>query len=363
MIVPQIDLVKQHKDLRTEIFRVFEDILSSGRFILGRYVEEFERKAAEYLNVRYGVGVNSGTDALVIGLRSVGIGRGDKVITTTFSFFATVESIMLVGAEPVLVDIDERTFNISVEDVKSKMSEGIKAIIAVHLFGQMAEVEKLKFEGVHLIEDAAQAFGAMRNGIKAGSFGDVGAFSFYPTKNLSALGDGGLITTNIPEVYKNAKSLRVHGSYNEKYKHENIGYNSRLDEIQAAFLLVKLRYIDEWNRKRNEIAKIYDEELKDFVMIPYVLEGNFHIYHQYTIRTDARDKLAEHLRKNGIGVSIYYPIPLHLQKPLRELGYKEGEFPVAEKISKEVLSIPIYPEMEEWQVEFVISKIKEFFKG
>ncbi len=361
MIVPPINLRKQHEKLKEELLNSFKSLVESGNFILGDNVESFEKKAAEYLGVKFSLGVGSGTDALVISLRALGIGRGDKVITTTFSFFATVESVLLVGATPVLVDIDEETFNISVEGVRSALREDVKCILVVHLFGQMAEVESLKYEGVHLVEDAAQAFGARRRGFKAGSFGDVAAFSFYPTKNLSALGDGGLITTNNERLYNIARALRVHGSFKDKYHHELIGYNSRLDELQAAFLLIKIKYVDEWNRKRNLIARIYNDALKDVVITPKVAKGNFHIFHQYTIRTDKRDELFEFLRRKGIGVNIYYPIPLHLQKPLMEMGYKQGQFPVVERVSREVLGLPIYPELEDWQINYVIESVREFF--
>lgn len=360
--VPPIDLVKQNLQFEEEFLKAFSEIIRSGQFVLGENLRKFEEESAKYLGVKYSLGVNSGTDALVISLRALGIGKGDKVVVPAFSFFATVESVLLVGAEPIIVDIREDTFNIDPEAVKS-LDGKFRCIIPVHLFGQMAEVERLKFEGVFILEDSAQAFGASRFGRKAGSWGDISAFSFYPTKNLSALGDGGLITTNNERFYEIAKALRIHGSFGDRYSNEMVGYNSRLDEIQASFLLIKLKKIDDWNKRRNEIAKIYDEALKDLVIIPKVLEGNYHIYHQYTIRTERRDELFEFLRKNGIYASIYYPKPLHLQKPLLDLGYKVGQFPISEKISREVLSLPIFPEMEDWQINYVIEKVREFFKG
>ncbi len=363
LLVPPVDLRKQNLQFKEEFLKALSEIIDSGVFVLGKNVEDFEDGVCEYLGVKYSLGVNSGTDALVISLRAMGIGKGDKVIVPAFSFFATVEAVLLVGAYPVIVDIDGETFNIDVNAVNSDVVSGVKCIIAVHLFGQMAELEKLKFNGVHLLEDAAQAFGASRFDKKAGNWGDMAAFSFYPTKNLSALGDGGLITTNNEKFYQISKALRVHGSFGDRYSNDMVGYNSRLDEIQAAFLLIKLKKIDEWNKRRNRIAKIYDEALKDYVITPKVLEGNYHIYHQYTIRTDKRDELFKFLRDKGIGVMIYYPKPLHLQKPLLDLGYKEGQLPVAERVCNEVLSLPIYPEMEDWQVEYVIDSILEFFKG
>jgi len=345
-----------------DFLKALSEIIRSGQFVLGKNVQSFEEESAKYLGVKYSLGVNSGTDALVISLRALGIGRGDKVVVPAFSFYATVEAVLLVGAEPIIVDINEDTFNIDPEAVRA-LNSNFKCIIPVHLFGQMAEVERLKFDGVFILEDAAQAFGASRFGKKAGSWGDISAFSFYPTKNLSALGDGGLIATNNEKLYEIAKALRVHGSFGDKYSNEMVGYNSRLDEIQAAFLLIKLKKLDEWNKKRNEIAKIYNEALKDLVKVPKVAEGNYHIYHQYTIRTDKRDELFEFLKKNGISASIYYPKPLHLQKPLLDLGYKLGQLPVSEKVSREVLSLPIYPEMKDSQINYVIEKVREFFKG
>ncbi len=362
MTVPQIDLVKQNLQFEEEFLRALSEIIKSGQFVLGKNLKMFEEESAKYLGVRYALGVNSGTDALVISLRALGIGKGDKVVVPSFSFFATVEAVLLVGAYPVIVDIREDTFNIDPDAVRS-LNSNFRCIIPVHLFGQMAEVEKLNFEGVFILEDAAQAFGASRFGKKAGNWGDISAFSFYPTKNLSALGDGGLITTNNERLYETAKALRVHGSFEDRYSNDTVGYNSRLDEIQAAFLLIKLKKIEEWNRRRNEIARIYDEALKDLVKVPKVLEGNYHIYHQYTIRTERRDELLEFLKKNGISATIYYPKPLHLQKPLLDIGYKVGQFPVSEKVSREVLSLPIYPEMEDQQINYVVEKIREFFKG
>lgn len=363
LLVPPVDLRKQNLQFKEEFLKTLSEIIDSGKFILDKNVENFEKEVCKYLGVKHSVGVNSGTDALVISLRAMGVGRGDKVIVPAFSFFATVEAVLLVGAYPVIVDIDEKTFNIDVDAINSELIKGVKCIIAVHLFGQMAELEKLRLNGVYLLEDAAQAFGASRFGKKAGGWGDMAAFSFYPTKNLSALGDGGLITTNNEKFYKISKALRVHGAIGDRYSNEMVGYNSRLDEIQSAFLLIKLKKIDEWNKRRNHIAKIYDEALRDYVIIPEVSAGNYHIYHQYTIRTDRRDELFKFLRDRGIGVMIYYPKPLHLHKPLLDLGYKSGHFPVAEKICNEVLSLPIYPEMEEWQIEYVIDSILEFFKG
>ena len=361
MKVPPVNLVKQNLPFREEYEEILREILSDGLFVLGPRLRAFEEAFARYVGVKYALGVNSGTDALVLGLRAMGVGRGDEVITTPFTFYATVEAILLVGARPVFADIDPRTFNLNPEAVKDALTERTKVILPVHLYGQAARVEDMRFPGVAVLEDAAQAAGAERKGRKVGSLGDAAAFSFYPTKNLSALGDGGAITTDDPHLAERVRHLRVH-CQGDRYVHEGIGYNSRLDEIQAAFLKIKLRHLDGWNRRRREIARIYTEALKDTVITPYEDEGNFHVFHQYTVRVEDRDGLRDFLLSRGIGVSVFYPVPLHLQKVLREeFGYREGQFPEAERAAREVLSLPIYPEMEDWQVEYVVESVREYF--
>jgi len=358
--VPPVDLVRQNSPFAREFHEILNEILSDGRFVLDGRLERFEGEFARYVGVKHALGVNSGTDALVLSLRALGVGRGDEVITTPFTFYATVEAILLVGAKPVFADIEPETFNLNPEAVADAMGGSTKVILPVHLYGQAAEVERMRYPGVAILEDAAQAAGATRHGARVGSLGDIAAFSFYPTKNLSALGDGGAITTDDPSLADGVRRLRIHCQVG-KYEHADVGYNSRLDEIQAAFLSVKLRHLDSWNDRRRAIARRYSEALEDVVITPKVLEGNEHVFHQYTIRTDARDALKDFLIGRGIGVSVFYPVPLHLQKPLREFGYRRGEFPEAERASREVLSLPIYPELEDWQIDYVIESVRRFF--
>jgi len=366
MKIPIIDLVRQHKPIMDELVDAFKKVVESGQFILGYELEQFEKEAANYLGSKYALGVGNGTDALILALRAIDVQKGDEVITTPFTFFATAETIAILGAKPVFVDIEDETLNIDVTKIEEKITKRTKAILPVHIFGQGAKIEKIleiaKSYNLKVIEDTAQGFGAKRNGKYLGTFGDVGTFSFFPTKNLSCLGDGGLITTQDEAIYDIIKKLRVHGSP-RKYYHEMLGYNSRLDTLQAAFLRVKMKYIDRWNERRREIAAIYNRELSPYVRVPEVDEGNIHIYHQYTIRTDRRDELNAFLNQRGIMTQVHYPIPLHLQPALSYLGYKEGDFPVAEKATKEVLSLPVFPEMTDEEINYVIDSIKDFFRG
>ncbi len=364
--IPIIDLKRQHKPIEGELVEAFKKVLESGQFILGPELEKFEQNAAEYLKVKYAIGVGNGTDALTLALKALDIKEGDEVITTPFTFFATAETIAMLGAVPVFVDVDDSTLNIDANKIEEKITPKTKAILPVHIFGQGARMEKIleiaRKYNLKVIEDTAQGFGATRNGKYLGTIGDIGTFSFFPTKNLSCLGDGGLITTNDDSIAKKVKMLRVHGSP-KKYYHEFLGYNSRLDSIQAAFLNVKLKYIDRWNARRREIAEIYNRELKPFVRVPEVDEGNIHIYHQYTIRTDKRDALNDFLNNRGIMTQVHYPIPLHLQPALSYLGYKEGDLPVAERATKEVLSLPVFPEITDDEISYVIDSVKAFFRG
>jgi dTDP-4-amino-4,6-dideoxygalactose transaminase len=291
--------------------------------------------------------------------------EGDEVITTPFTFFATSEVISLLKAKPVFVDIDSKTFNIDPDKIEDAITTKTKAVIPVHLFGQMAEMDDIEYLAekydLYIIEDACQAIGAEYKGRRAGSIGDTGCFSFFPTKNLGAFGDGGLITTNDEKLYEKIKLLRVHGS-RKKYYHELIGHNSRLDEIQAAILRVKLKYLDNWIERRIEIAKIYSEGLKDLdVTVPEVKPYLRHVYHQYVIRTKHRDELQEYLSNKGIGTAIYYPLPLHLQECYKDLGYREGDLPEAEKASKEVIALPMWPELTNEEVNYIVESIREFF--
>jgi hypothetical protein len=365
MNIPAFDLKRQYRNLSSELLPILEEVMAKGQFILGENVELLEKELADYCGTKYAVGVASGTDALLLSLEALGIGEGDEVITTPFTFFATSEVISLLKAKPVFVDIDSKTFNIDPDKIEDAITTKTKAVIPVHLFGQMAEMDDIEYLAekydLYIIEDACQAIGAEYKGRRAGSIGDTGCFSFFPTKNLGAFGDGGLITTNDEKLYEKIKLLRVHGS-RKKYYHELIGHNSRLDEIQAAILRVKLKYLDDWIERRIEIAKIYSEGLKDLdVIVPEVKPYLRHVYHQYVIRTKHRDELQEYLFNKGIGTAIYYPLPLHLQECYKDLGYREGDLPEAEKASKEVIALPMWPELTNEEVNYIVESIREFF--
>lgn len=363
------DLKKQYQSIKKEIDRAIKNVLESGQFVGGMEVEKFEKYIAKFCGIKYAISVNSGTDALFLSLKALGIGPGDEVITTPFTFIATAEVIANLGAKPVFVDIDFGTFNIDSPKIKEKITKRTKAIIPVHLFGQMAEMKEImkiaKKYNLFVIEDAAQAIGAEYKGKKAGTIGDIGCFSFFPSKNLGAYGDGGMIITNNKKLAEKIRLLRNHGSSpKNKYLNLILGTNSRLDAIQSAILRVKLKYLKNWIKKRQEIAKYYDQNLKGVgdIITPEIFSNRTHTFHQYTIRTKHRDELKKFLEKNGIPTMIYYPIPLHLQPCFKYLGYKKGDFPEAEKTSKEVLSLPIYPELSKKEQDFIIEKIKKFFK-
>jgi UDP-2-acetamido-2-deoxy-ribo-hexuluronate aminotransferase len=360
-MVPMVDLRKQFKEIKEEVFHVLTGILESSKYILGPKVLEFEGKVADYHSVREAIGVASCTDALHLSIDALGIGEGDEVITTPFTFFATVEAILYTGANPVFVDIEPDTLNIDVSQIEASITERTKAILPVHLFGHPSDMTKIvqiaKKHRLKVIEDCAQSFGAMVNGKKAGSFGDAGCFSFYPSKNLGGYGDGGMITLNNPRLAEKIRELRNHGSKGS-YKHRRVGFNSRLDEIQAGILLVKFEHIDEYNRKRIRNASLYNSLLSDKVKCPLEKKGAYHVYHQYTVMSTKRNKIQQRLKENGISSVVYYPVPLHLQEALKFLGYHKGDFPVAEKAAKEVLSLPMYPELE----ESTIVKIAEIIR-
>ncbi|MCF6148903.1 MAG: DegT/DnrJ/EryC1/StrS family aminotransferase [Candidatus Kuenenia sp.] len=365
MKIPSLDLKRQYKNIQNEINSVVLDVLASQSFILGSRVESFEKSIVKYCGAKYAIGVASGTDALLLALMACGIKNGDEVITTPFTFFATAGSIARVGATPVFVDIDPVTYNIDVNKIASAVNSKTKAILPVHLFGQCAEMDTIleiaRTGGLRVIEDAAQAIGAFYKGKQAGTIGDIGCFSFYPSKNLGAYGDGGLVTANDDGLAALVKSLRVHGS-NTKYYHEYVGINSRLDSLQAAILSAKLKYLNEWSEKRRTVAAYYDEQLRETpVRIPEIMDCNTHIYHQYMIATPKRDLLKEHLSQQGIETVIYYPVPLHLQKCFEYLGYKPGDLPVSEKAANEVLALPIFPEITKEEQDYVVEQIKNFF--
>ncbi len=361
-MVPMVDLKKQFQEIKDEVFHVLTAILESSHYILGTKVSEFEKKVADYHSVREAIGVASGTDALHLSIDALDIGEGDEIITTPFTFFATVEAILYTGATPVFVDIEPDTLNIDVTRIEANITKKTKAILPVHLFGHPADMEKIfniaKKHRLKVIEDCAQSFGANVNGKKVGRIGDAGCFSFYPSKNLGGYGDGGMIILNSSRVADKIRELRNHGSRGS-YRHKRVGFNSRLDEIQAGILLVKLIHVDEYNRKRRRNAELYNNLLSDKVKCPVEKKGAYHVFHQYTIMSHKRDKIQQRLKENGVSSVIYYPVPLHLQEALKFLGYQKGDFPVAEKAAKEVLSLPMYPELE----ESTIIKIAEIIKN
>jgi UDP-2-acetamido-2-deoxy-ribo-hexuluronate aminotransferase len=360
-MVPMVDLKKQFQEIKDEVFHVLTEILESSKYILGTKVSEFEKKVANYHGVREAIGVASGTDALHLSIDALGIGEGDEVITTPFTFFATVEAILYTGAVPVFVDIEPDTLNIDASQIEANVTKKTKAILPVHLFGHPSDMKKIlniaKKHRLKVIEDCAQSFGAEVNGKKVGSIGDAGCFSFYPSKNLGGYGDGGMIIVNSSKMADTIRELRNHGSRGS-YIHKRVGFNSRLDEIQAGILLVKLMRIDEYNKKRRQNAALYNNLLSDKVTRPIEKKDTYHVYHQYTIISRKRDGIQQKLKENGISSVIYYQVPLHLQEALKFLGYQKGDFPVAEKAAKEVLSLPMYPELEESE----IIKIAEIIK-
>ncbi len=389
MKVPFLDLKAQYRTLKQEIDKKILEVVESQKFILGSEVSEIEKKIASYTRTKYGIGISSGSDALILSLMALGIGKEDAVVTTPFTFFATVGAIVRVGARVIFCDIDRRTYNMnpeSLEDVikieiKKNPGSKVKAIIPVHLYGQCADMDPIlaiaeKYE-LSVVEDAAQAIGAeypSSSGVQnACGMGDLGILSFFPSKNLGAYGDGGMILTNNENLAEKARILRVHGAQN-KYFHDIIGGNFRLDSLQAAVLLVKLNYLDDWSQKRKNNALLYDKLFKEtgltkngVLQLPdamYKPSGvpRYHIYNQYVIRTKNRDALQKYLTSQGIATAIYYPLALHLQECFTYLGYERGDFPEAEKATTEVLALPIYPELEIDQQEYVVSRIGEFYE-
>ncbi|MEX0719999.1 MAG: DegT/DnrJ/EryC1/StrS family aminotransferase [Balneolaceae bacterium] len=364
--IPILDLDSEIKMLRKELDSAYHQVMDHGQFIMGPEVKSFEEQTADYLGVKHAIGVNSGTDALVIALRAAGIGKGDEVITTSFTFFASAESIEMAGAIPVFVDIDEQTFNIDLEKIEAAVTEKTKAILPVHLYGRPAEMQRImeiaKEHELKVIEDCAQSFGAAYKGKQTGSMGHAGAFSFFPSKNLGGFGDGGLITTNDDDIAEMSRKLRAHGSL-KKYHNEVMGYNSRLDTLQAALLQVKLKHVDQFNKNRREVAYRY---IKAFEGIDEIITSSLpddgHIYHQFTIRVQKgkRDKLAEKLKNEGIGSMIYYPVPCH-KLPVFEGRYDENHLPVCNRLAEEVLSLPIGPFLSMEDQNVVIERIKAFF--
>lgn len=368
MPVPLLDLRAQHTTIRDGVVAAMMDVVDSQLFILGAPVERLEQQVAELSHTKYAVGCASGTDALLLALRAIDAGPGSEVITSPFTFFATAGTIHNVGAKPVFVDIDPRTFNILPAAAGAARTSRTKAVVPVDLFGQMAPIEDVMkaLPGVPLIEDAAQTIGARRSidGVwrMAGEAATIGTFSFFPSKNLGGYGDGGMMVTQDEGLATRLKRLRMHGGA-KQYFHDEVGYNSRLDALQAAVLSAKLPHLAQWSAKRRKNAKFYDAAFADLadVTTPYVEPANESIYNQYTIRVDRRDELQRHLKNKGIGSAIYYPLPLHLQPCFAYLGYKQGSCPESERAAREVLSIPIYPELTEAQMNEVVDGVRSFY--
>ncbi|MPM03010.1 dTDP-3-amino-3,6-dideoxy-alpha-D-galactopyranose transaminase [bioreactor metagenome] len=392
MNIPLIDLQAQYNSLAEKLDKAALDVLSSANYIMGKTVIDFEKDFANFIGVKHAISVGNGTDALVISLKAMGIGEGDEVITTPFTFFATAETISAVGATPVFVDVDKETFNIDVTKIEEKITSKTKAIMPVHIFGQAADMDEIneiaKKHNLYVIEDACQAVGGKYKGRKIGTLGDVACFSFFPTKNLGCAGDGGIIVTDNDEIATIIRALRTHGSgengqkaynllnnieeevktvdgandtvYNPlKYYNYLIGYNSRLDAIQAAILSVKLKEIDSWNSKRREIVELYNKALQNSDLVtPTAKDCNEHVYHMYILQSENREEVLAKLKEAGIATGVYYPVPLHLQKVYKSLGYKEGDMPVSEYLSHRTFAIPVYPELTKEQVDYIIQNLK-----
>jgi dTDP-4-amino-4,6-dideoxygalactose transaminase len=384
--VPLLDLKAQFAQIRAEVMPVIDQVCAGQHFILGEHVRALEQEVAHYCSAAAGIGVSSGTDALLVALMALGIGAGDEVITSPFTFFATAGTIARTGARPVFCDIDPQTFNLSPAAVRAFIDEqcvargdrlvnratggSVRAMMPVHLYGQSADMDPLmaaaRQHGLKVIEDAAQAIGTeYSDGRRAGTIGDVGCFSFFPSKNLGAFGDAGLCTTNDPELAERLRVLRVHGGQ-PKYFHALIGGNFRIDELQAAVLRVKLRYLDRWTAGRQRNAAYYDAALGNAglgakLRTPLAVAGYRHIFNQYVVRAERRDALKQRLTERGIGSEIYYPVPLHLQKCFAYLNYRVGDFPESEQAAHETLALPIYPELEQAQMAHVVATIAEFY--
>jgi dTDP-4-amino-4,6-dideoxygalactose transaminase len=366
MQVVMLDLKAQFAKYKSELMRAVEEVCNSQILCLGPAVEKFEKEAAAYCGCKYATGVSSGTDALLLSLMAAGIGAGDEVITTPFTFFATAGTVSRLGAKPIFVDVDAETYNIAPAKIEAKITKKTRAIIPVHIFGQIAQMQPImeiaRKHKLLVIEDAAQAMGATQDGKQAGSIGDIGCYSFYPTKNIGAFGDAGMVVTNNDALAEKIRLMRVHGE-NPRYYYRMIGGNFRMDNIQGAVLSVKLKYLDEWNKKRRENASIYNSMFAGTIVKPQNIEqNNVSIYHQYTITAPKKDILQAYLAKQGIGSGIFYPQPLHLQDCFKGLGYKKGDFPVAEELTESVLSLPIYQELTTEQIEHVGKTMLEFYK-
>ncbi|HZX21247.1 MAG TPA: DegT/DnrJ/EryC1/StrS family aminotransferase [Clostridia bacterium] len=394
MNIPLINLKKQYQTIKTEADQKALEVLSGAQYIMGTNVKEFEKEFGEYLGIKHSISVGNGTDALIISLKALGIGEGDEVITTPYTFFATAESISFIGATPVFVDVELDTFNMDPTKIEEKITAKTKAIMPVHIFGQPCNMDAInniaKKHNLYVIEDAAQAVGSEYKGQKIGTLSDIAIFSFFPTKNLGCAGDGGMIVTDNDNLAVICRALKAHGSgengqkafniinsidedtaednaadntvYNPlKYYNYLIGHNSRLDEIQAALLRIKLREIDKWNNKRGENAKFYNENLRDTNLVtPFEDKNVKHVYHLYILQSEKRAELVSFLNKKGVSTGVYYPVPLHFQKAYKELGYKEGDLPNAEYLSHRTFAIPMFAELTDEEKEYIVNTIKEF---
>jgi dTDP-4-amino-4,6-dideoxygalactose transaminase len=369
--IPPFDLTEQYKLIGEEVGAAVLEVLASGRYIGGSPVEQFEQQFAQFVGTAHGIACNSGTDALYLALRSLNIGAGDEVITTPFTFVATAETVSAVGATPVFVDIDAATFNLNLDQVEAAITDRTKAIIPVHLFGQPVDMTRVmeiaQKHHLSVIEDCAQSTGAEWNGAKVGSIGHVGCFSFFPTKNLGACGDGGAITTNDPTIASRVRMLRDHGQY-QRYRYEEVGVNSRLDAVQATILLIKLRYLNQWNAQRQTIADRYTQLLQPLpgIQSPQTIAGGTSVWNQYTIRvlskgnlSHERDRVRQRLQEQQVSSMIYYPMPLHLQPVYASLGYQPGQLPVSEQMAQEVLSLPMFPELSPLQQDQIVYALKD----
>lgn len=363
--VPLIDFSEQYQKIRAELQGAVSEVFSTQQFILKDRVPHLEEAVAKKVGAPYAIGVASGSDALYLALVALGVGAGDEVITTPFTFFATAGAISRTGAKPIFVDVDAKTFNLDPQLIEKAITPKTKAIIPVHLFGLPCEMDEIlaiaKKHSLKVIEDAAQSFGASYKGRQTGSIGDAGCYSFFPTKNLGGAGDGGMVVVRDEAVADRIRILRVHGS-RKKYIHEIIGINSRLDELQAAVVSVKMKYIDEWNASRQKSAAEYTQGLAGLpIQCPVCPKGYVHTYHLYSIVTNRRDELSKHLTREGVGNAVYYPLPLHRQPCYLDLGYKDGDLPVSERLSREILSLPMFPELKEADLRRVIGAIRSFF--
>jgi dTDP-4-amino-4,6-dideoxygalactose transaminase len=363
--IPLIDLSRQYFSIKEEVDEVVARVIERGAFTLGPELESFEENFAQYCGTKFAIGVGCGTEALHLSLKALGVGQGDEVITVPNTFVATVEAILMCDARPVFVDVDERTYNLDVSQLERALTERTKAIIPVHLYGQPAEMDEIiefaKGYGLKVVEDACQAHGARYKGKRVGSWGDAGCFSFFPSKNLGAFGDGGIVVTDSKEVAEKIKRLRHHGHL-DKFTHLEPGFCSRLHNLQAAVLNVKLSYLDEWNRRRQRLSALYTRLLDELLVKTPLIHGRAeHVFHLFVIRVKKRDLVRRFLEEKGIQTGIHYPIPIHLQPAYKDLGYREGSFPVAETLAKQIISLPLFPEMREEEVGTVVHAFKEFF--